>query len=207
MRDAPFRGCTIAAPPDDHTLLVPMPEPVPRARAVRGTVIVASLRALNDAGLHGAYRSALDAQHREGLQAPLANSWLPIDLAMAHYDACDALGLSLATIDELGRTAGTSVNAVFLQSMLKLAADPLFAWTHAQRIWARGWDGSAVGVTRAGPKDVLVTVAGFPCARFGYVQRALLGFFVRNTELFCRKAHAQLLQTGPELLRYGVSWV
>ena len=115
-------------------------------------------------------------------------------------------------IDSLGHNVGSAINSVFLQSLITLAGKtvtPWFGWQHAQRVWARAWDGSALGVERVGPKDVQVTVAGFPCAEFAYVRRALSGFFMRNTELFCTRVHVKSLPTakGSESLRYAVAWV
>jgi hypothetical protein len=193
-------------------VLVALPLQVPRARAVRGTLILQSQQALREAGLFDDYWRCLPAQHRDALFSPLAGAWLGIDLAMAHYEGCDGLSLSEQRVDELGRAVGTRINGVFLQSLRKLAGNsvtPWFAWEHAQRIWARAWDGSAIGVARLGPKDARVTVAGFPCAEFGYVKRALSGFFLRNTELFCARAFVKAVPTpkGSESLVYDVSWV
>jgi hypothetical protein len=193
-------------------VLVALPLEVPRARAVRGTLIVQSQQALREAGLFDDYWRCVPAQHRDTLLAPLAGAWLDIQVAMAHYEGCDALGLSEQRVDEIGRAVGTRINNVFLQSLRKLAGNtvtPWFAWEHAQRVWARAWDGSAIGVARIGPKDARLTIAGFPCAEFGYVKRALTGFFLRNTELFCTRAFVKGLPTprGSESLVYEVSWV
>jgi hypothetical protein len=192
--------------------LVALPSSVTRVRAVRGTVIAASHQALRGAGLFERYWQNLPAALHDSFRAPIANSWIPTDEAFGHYRACDALDLPTEIIDMLGREAGHSVNAVFVRSVLKLTSDvvtPWFAWPHAARIWARGWDGSAIGVERAGPKDVRVTVVGFSFASLRYVQRGLCGFLVRNTELFCRRAHGQILPspTQRDVLRYLISWV
>jgi hypothetical protein len=193
-------------------IFVALPPTVPRARAVRGTLLVQSQQALREAGLYEDYRRRVPAAHRDALEAPVGAAWLDIAVALAHYQALDGLRLSDQQVDELGRAVGTRINAVFLQSLRKLAGGavtPWFGWEHAPRVWARAWDGSAVGVDRTGPKDARVTIAGFPCAEIGYVKKALAGFFLRNTELFCTRAFVKPEPTPPgsESLRYAISWV
>jgi hypothetical protein len=193
-------------------VLVALPAPVPRAKAVRGTLILQSQQVLRDAGLYDDYWRNVPSHRRDALHEPVGTSWCDIELAMAHYEACNGLGLSEQQVEELGRSVGTRINAVFLQSLKKLAGgavSPWFAWEHAPRIWARAWDGSAIGVDRTGPKDARIVIAGFPCAEVPYVKRALSGFFLRNTELFCARAFVKPLATarGSESLAYSVSWV
>ncbi len=75
------------------------PERVPIAHHVRGTVVVCSQRSLASRKLLQAYERALEPAFRDELKGVIASSWVPIDAALAHYAAADALGLDLKTMD------------------------------------------------------------------------------------------------------------
>ena len=72
-------------------------------------------------------------------------------------------------------------------------------WTlapHVARFWARGMQGSALGLTRTGPKDVHVTLVGLPLVRIPYFRNAYRGLAAGMGELFCRKCFVQEMSTG-----------
>ena len=65
---------------------------------MRGTVIVSSLLGLRDGGHFDAYLPKLTPLHRDAIPQVVAGEWVPIELAMAHYRACDALGLPVVKL-------------------------------------------------------------------------------------------------------------
>jgi hypothetical protein len=197
----------------DSRILVPTPTSPERATAVRGTVLMASQEALRKGGYFERYASHLEDAYREKLLEKLVpNTWLGIDQAMAHYRACEALGLDAAVIQELGTAVGDRINNVFVKSLIHLASgaiQPWFAWQLAPRVWARAWKGSAVGVRKLGDKEARVDVVGFPCAAIPYVRVSLAAFFAKNTQLFCQTAVARQARPAAdpsESVSYTVSW-
>jgi hypothetical protein len=176
-------------------------------------VLLASQAALRTAGHFDTYASKIHPDYRSKLLVEIVpNSWLGIDQAMAHYRACEELGLTQAQIHTIGGAVGDRINSVFVKSLVRLATgaiQPWFAWELSPRVWARAWKGSALGVRRMGPKDARVDVVGFPCAVIPYVRVSLSAFFVKNTELFCRRAVARSVRPpsdAVETLSYVVSW-
>jgi hypothetical protein len=198
----------------DPSILVPTPSKPERATAVRGTVLMASQEALKKGGHFDRYTSNIeDAYKKKLLDEIVPNTWLGIDLAMAHYRACEALRLDPAVIQEMGTAVGDRINSVFVKSLIHLASgtiQPWFAWQLAPRVWARAWKGSAVGVRKMGPTEARVDVVGFPCASIPYVRVSLAAFFAKNTQLFCRSAIARQVRptSDPsESVSYTVSWI
>jgi hypothetical protein len=194
-------------------IVVPLPELPERATAVRGTVLLASQDALRGAGHFDLYASRVEQDHRASLLAELVpNTWVDIERAMAHYRACESLGLPPAQVQALGGSTGDRINSVFVKSLIRLATgaiEPWFAWKLSPRVWSRAWKGSAIGVRRLGPQEARVDVVGFPCAAIPYVRTSLAGFFTKNTELFCHRAVVRPVRPSSdpmETASYVVSW-
>jgi len=198
----------------DPNVVVALPAFPERASAVRGTVLMSSQASLRSAGHFDTYASKLEDEYRSKLLVEIVpNVWLGMDQAMAHYRACEALGLTQVEIQAMGAATGDRINSVFVKSLVRLATgtlQPWFAWGLAPRVWARAWKGSAIGVRKVGPKDARVDVVGFPCASIPYVRVAIGSFFAKNTQLFCRSAEARAVRPvadPSESLSYLVSWV
>jgi hypothetical protein len=69
---------------------------------VKSTLLVGSLRALRARGHGDAYLAHVDPHVAETLSAIGVPQWLPIDVAEAHYGACDALGLTHDEMMKIG---------------------------------------------------------------------------------------------------------
>jgi hypothetical protein len=73
----------------------------PQACAVRGSLIVASLESLREHNHYARYLKALDPAWCEPVLFCLASSWVPAELADAHYSALDAFNLSSDQLSEV----------------------------------------------------------------------------------------------------------
>ena len=76
-----------------------MPLASPRGRApsvsgVKSTLITASLVAIRQMGWEERYHQALPPDRHDVLRSLVAGSWSPIELAKAHYTACDKMRLT-----------------------------------------------------------------------------------------------------------------
>jgi len=152
--------------------LVPIAATVVPTRAVRGTLLVSSRAQLRRAGLFEAYRCHLSESARTTLDGSIAASWIPIDIAHAHFAAVDALDLLESDILAFTRLAGEQQHHVFLSTALRLVrATGLTPWTALpafSKIWDRVFEGGALGVQQTGPKDARVVVASHPLVRHRY---------------------------------------
>ncbi len=81
--------------------------------------------------------------------------WIPVDVALQHYEACDTRGLSASTAYELGRRTLTRMRGTYVGTAIKLATEVgATPWTivpHIGRFWGIADEpvlSRAVGVTR-----------------------------------------------------------
>ena len=197
-------------------ILLALPSPrssIPRATQVRGAWLSWSVRGIRDRGYWDEYLAKLPAQYHDIVRAPAAGEWYPIDVALAHYAACDALALPVNEVVDMGRTATRAAHGMILEVAAKLAAGTgATPWTvvgNMARQWERTFKGGAVGATKLGPKEAKVELAQWPCAAYRHCRIGSRGVLLGMVELFSEKAY---VSEEPELctpLSVGlrVAWV
>jgi len=168
------------------------------AKSVRGTVIHGSLSSLRKRGYAERYQLLLDPRHRQAISELAAASWLPIEVAIAHYRACDALNLGRVTIEEIGRETGLFVNQVVLSSL-----------SQAHKFLSRTWVGSSIAVYEIGPKEARLEWVQLPIATIPYARVAIGGFLGGIGGLFTTAMYVKDLAptTTRPILTYKMSWV
>lgn len=188
-------------------------ERVPLVSRVHGAVILSSQRALRSRGVGDAYVAKLDPRHRGALLALNTPTWVPIDVGLAHYEACDRLGLGRAAIEAIGAESGTFLNETLLSVVAHLATGvgvtPWLALSNAQTLGVRTWTGGSFGVFKLGPKEARLEWIRQPVARFPYF-RVAVGAFVRAIcGNFARAFFVQDLPVSDREneLSYLLSWV
>ncbi len=180
---------------------------VPCSR-VRSTVIVSSIHALRAAGHYDAYAARVDPGVRERLVTLGAPTWLPVDLARAHYTACDALRLPG---DEVRRISGAlaPVHASGVDVLIRAARvgglSPWAIFTRAPRYWERMYEGGALVVHEDGPKDARLVVLGQPLAEVGYWRTGFAGILCALADALSTRAYVKETP-GPQSVSYGISW-
>ncbi len=105
--------------------LVPFPRTLadePRVTHCRGTLLFSSRRTLERHGHVDAYRQHVAPEHELAIASSAAGSWLPVELAVAHYRACDALGMSVDEQLRLGASVVQHIQRTFIGSALRAAA-------------------------------------------------------------------------------------
>jgi hypothetical protein len=108
--------------PPPSNVVVALPDPPERATAVRGTVLLSSQGSLREGSHYERYVGLIEPEHRGVLiDGIVPNTWVPIEHAMAHYRACEGLGLSTAQIQAAGAGTGGRINSVFIKSIIRLA--------------------------------------------------------------------------------------
>jgi hypothetical protein len=183
------------------------------ATHVRSSLLCSSVQAIRAHGHFDAYLRALPVARHAAIVGMTAGQWLPIDLAVDHYAACDALNLLPEAISAIGGDVAQRVHRTVLGVAIKLSrevgATPWVALKHARRLRDLTWKGGDVAVWKVGPKEARFEWSGMPCAQSAYYQWALCGFLRSHLELFCRKAYASRLthrcdRTG---LAIRLAWV
>jgi hypothetical protein len=163
------------------------------ASKFRSTWLTSSLRALKSRGRLEEYLRYLPRENHEMVMNSVAGVWLPIEVAVAHYDACDRLQLPPPELMAIGREVHSYAQATVFSLAVKLATGagttPWTVFTQFRRLWDRVWIGGGVGVFKLGPKEARIEVIGWPCSRSTYVRHAMRGVVGGMVELFSTKAY------------------
>jgi hypothetical protein len=160
-------------------VLIPHVEPVQPATTIRSTVLQSSLAALRARGHFDRWYAAVEPHHRDSIVESLAPSWLPIELALAHYAGCEALQLPNSEQLAIGESVGDRIQGTFIATLMKTARatgfSPLVLLKQFDRLFGRLFQGGSIEVIQTGPKDLEVEVRGMPLSRYAYFRTAFNG--------------------------------
>jgi hypothetical protein len=185
---------------------------VPAATEFRSTWLSASLRSLRERELFDSYLASIPDRHRDAVQGTVVGVWLPVEVAVAHYRACDALGLPQNEIFAIGCEVTRRVHGTLLSTAVRLVTEagvtPWTIFAQLNRIWARIWVGGAICVLKVGPKEARLEIVGWPCSASPYTRVAMRGVLTAMSDMFCSKTYVSEL---PRLctsttLGYRIAW-
>lgn len=182
---------------------------------MRSTILMASQARLREEGLYDRYLAQLSGSYQIELVELGAPCWLPVMLGVAHYAACDALGLAEREVVALAQRVAMQGDGTFLGIASNMArgvgVTPWAMASQAARVWARGFVGGAIGTTRLGPKELRLDVVSWPCATVPYCRWAFRGLVHGLVKLVSREAYVRELRlsslTSSQDLALQVSWV
>lgn len=182
--------------------------------AVRGILIQTSLNELRAVGAFEEYRTHIDPAALQAIEANIGPGWLPLEVALAHYDACDRLDLSPEQLEQIGGRVGNRLQGALLQLLAKTARQagftPWMVLGAYARMGDRVFQGSSVQFVKVGPKDVDSEIEGNPLFRSPYFRRAFMAATrAAFLALGCRVTHVRLVRVlaeGAEVV-FRISWV
>ncbi len=187
----------------------PPPSPRPLTQ-MRSTVLLASRSCLSEAGHTARYEAALDPAARRVLDQAVAGVWISLDVAHAHYRACDTLDLSANAIAAIGRSTNDRVkgalSGTFVRVFQEGGGNPWNVLPHWQRFWERGYDGGALRVVKLGPKDARVDVIACSLCESHYFRHALRGLSNGFIAIFCARAYASEVASSATGVSYRYQW-
>src|SRR5688572_23035051 len=167
----------------------------PRVLRVRGTLVVSSLQTLRELNLIDRYLQCLPVEdHDQVLLAPAA-SWLPVELAMKHYLACETMALRDEELDNIGRHVSTRIMGTFLGTIMRSSRTlgatptPIVPLRQYNRLWDRLLMGGGCKVTVTGPKDARIESRGVPMFRYRYFRVAYAGLIRGAGLMFAKVIH------------------
>lgn len=183
----------------------------PPCSRVRSTLLAGSLKALRERGHGDRYKTFVDVKYQDLLFMTGAPTWFSLQVAQAHYAACDALDLPTEEMLRIG-AAVAPVHTSGVDVVLRAArAGGVTPWTILQnvsRYWARMYDGSAILVAEKGPKDAQITVVGQPLARSRYWRVGLRGIMLALSGSLSQKAYVRELPgNARDAVAYSLAWV
>jgi hypothetical protein len=156
-------------------------EKAPPVTHVRSTLLSASLQGLRSFGWESRYFAALPKELHPVMTSIVAGSWTPIDIAFAHYTACDRMNLSTEEMARIGAEVSLRTQKTFVGTLGKAIASagatPWHLLGHAHRIWGRVLDGGDQCVYKAGPKEAVVEACCDPLLRLTYFRAAHSAYY------------------------------
>jgi hypothetical protein len=198
-------------------VIVPYPDTLekePNATYCRSTLLITSMQALRRHGYYDRYVAAIAPRHLETILSSVAGVWLPIEVGVAHYTACDALDIPTDEQLAIGGEVVRALQKTFLGSLLKSAASgigisPLAGLEKFTNFRARSIQGGGARVIRFGPKDVRIDFVGEPFAAIRYFRVAYRGFIQAGCEFFSPRVVVAELEAfrSATTLGYRIAWV
>lgn len=192
--------------------LVPLPASPSPVTAVRGTLLGGSLRTMQQLGLREAYFEQLPSQHHEAVMALVPMSWIPTDVAMAHYRAMDALVSDPKEQRASGHFVGERVQRSYLHTLVRALqatglVTPPRLLERMPTIWGRMFRGGAVSISQVGPKDLRVRTVGLPLFSVPYFREGWEGVWESGLSLVTRKIYVRRLGRSDDSLDMTLAWV
>jgi hypothetical protein len=177
---------------------------------VRSTLITSSLRSLEEQRLLERYFSLLAKEHAGEIREAIAGVWLPIGVATAHYNACEALGMTTSEQLEMGRRVGEKIQGTLLGTLVTVAKQAgVNPWTFLERLdrlYERLVVGGGIAVSRLADKDAIVEIYKVPLFETAYFATAWRGVIQGICDLFCAKAYVKPGRLVSERMTYTISW-
>jgi hypothetical protein len=162
----------------------------PPVDAVRGFVFLSGLRWMEKQGVAARFRKILDADVEKEVVTLTTSQWVPLDISLKAYAACDALGLSMDEQIDLGRAVSRANNGVVIETLTRLIGKVVSPWTalgHLDRVWQRSNRGGAVAVYKLGERMARLEFWQVPLAQSPFFVTSMRGAIAVGLDPFCEK--------------------
>ena len=189
------------------------PNDIPPVTRVRTTLVLSSRRALTERGLFARYSERLAPADRTILDNIIAGRWVPIDVALSHYRAIEALALPTSEQVALGGAVGNQIQGTLVATLLRMAQGlGLTPWTGVQqyaRIWDRLFLGGDLLVEKIGEREAAVTMYNLSLLEVPYFRVALRGLQESGLSAIYSVSRIHVVELGVMGLsvKYRLTWV
>ena len=160
-------------------------------------MLASSMQTLRSRGMFDRYSTLLANSHRDRVLNSVAGEWLTTEIALAHYTACDALGLSVDDQIGMGRDVSRRTHETFLGLIVKMArgvgVTPWVVFPKINSLYARIFRGGGIQITRLGPKDAKVQTLGLTPLGIPYFRNAYLGMYEAGVGMFAANVQVRPL--------------
>ena len=182
----------------------------PNVVQVRGSLIASSLETLRQLALFDRYIVHLPREHHDQILYLVAASWIPIDVAMAHYAACEEMQLSETELHEIGAYVSKRIMGTFLGTLMRTAGSviaPGSALKHYPRLWDRLLMGGSCSVSMMGKKDARIESRGVSMFRYRYFRIAYTGLIRGAATVFRSNVNTRIRNVTDNSLTIDMQWV
>jgi hypothetical protein len=184
---------------NDGEIILDYPKTLEPVTSVRSTLITSSLTSLRARGLFERYDALQTSPHRQKILNLVAGEWLPVEIAFAHYQACDALGLSVEEQVAIGKDVSRRIHDTFLSLVVKAArgvgVTPWLLLPQGNKMQGRLCIGGGLRVCKLGPKSVRIELVRLPHLVIPYVRHGLLGLYTAAVELLASNVTARIVKS------------
>jgi hypothetical protein len=190
--------------------IIPLPEVISPVTHVRSTLIQSSLKQLEVSGYFADYERRLPSAERSAILETLGPTWMRVESAQAHYQACDELGLTAPELSRMGEAVGKRMNSTLIGTLARVAkvsgVTPWQFYGQLQRLWGRAFQGGAIGLSRVGPNESLIEARGLTLCRYAYFRHGFSGVITSVANLVANNAKTVVVEHGPEHVVMRGSW-
>lgn len=191
----------------------PLPAPVESLRdvtEVKGSMVVASIRGLREEGHYDRYLANLAPALRDVIPFITAGEWVPVGTVIAHYRACEALGLSVSENVRLGDKMATRINSNFVSTIAIIArasgVTPFTILGFAQRAFGSVFRGGAVRVVAVGEKEARLEMYRNPALSVPWHRNGWCGNVRTNLQPLCKTCRVTVEKFDDANAQYRVVW-
>jgi hypothetical protein len=179
-------------------VILDFPRPLEPTWAVRSTLITSSLEALHGLGLFDRYDTLQRSEHRNTILRCVAGQWLSLEVGLAHYTACDALGLSEQQQIDIGKLVSRRIHETFLSVIVKVArgvgVTPWPVLAKGNVMLARLRRGGGIRVTKLSRTSARVEIAEDRLLVIPYARNGLVGIYTAAVELLASNASTHIIK-------------
>lgn len=184
---------------NEGELILDYPKLLEPVTAIRSTLLTSSLSSLRTRGLFERYDALQTSPHRHKILNLIAGEWLPLEVALAHYEACDALGLSESEQFAIGKDVSRRIHETFLSLVVKVArgvgVTPWILLPRGNSMNCRLSRGGGIRIWKLGPKSVRIELARMPQLAVPYVRNGLVGLYAAAVELLAENVTARIVKS------------
>jgi hypothetical protein len=205
----------MAPPSEPYEVMLPFQHPgrTHPVTRVRSTLLAASVQGIREMGWEARYFAALPPERHTELRMLTAGAWVPLELGVIHYRACDAMGLTAQEMDRIGENVSLRTQKSFVGLLGRAAAGagatPWIVLAQVHRIYARMVEGGDHCVYRVGPKEALLVNVGCPLVEIPYFRTAMIAYYRAIIGMLAATVYASEVPRYRAHLKVGVrlSWV
>lgn len=194
----------------DAETIIELPAVIEPVSQVRSTLIQSSLKQLRASGHFDAYERRLPREKRAAVLETLGPTWLSIDIALAHYKACDELQLSTSELLKIGEGVGSRMSSTLISTLTRVAKlsgiTPWQFYGQLERFWKRAFIGGAVSLKRLGPTESLIEVRGVALCRYAYFRHGFTGVINAIAKLAADDSTTTVVEHAPDMILMRGFW-
>lgn len=192
-------------------VLIPHDSARGRLSAVRRMLVHSSITELQDLSLYDRYCTEIPAASLERIHALIGPGWMPVELALDHYAACDRLHLDDKLILECGLRAGENMGRALLVAGAtnETGGSPWSLVGAYSRMGRRIYEGCSAQYVKVAANTLQIEHLQNPLFSFHYYRVAHTGFLQKSFISLGVKVSSVVFtryRTEKEQIEVQISW-